>query len=177
VGPGERCLVAGPHPGGDLEGFLQPLEPLGNRRQRQAHGLRLLAVVAGPQPQPGPSARQHVQGGDRLDQQGRWPEGHPGDHGAEPHPPGLGGQEPQGGVGLQHLGVAGRRGRVGLEQVVSHPYGVHPGLVGLAGDPGQPRSKPAGAVRPRVVRDADAHAHRAASPRFTRISELTLMIE
>ena len=144
----ERGVVAGPHPGRDLQRLLEPLEPLGHRRQRQAHGVGLLAVVAGAEPEPGPPTREHVQGGDRLDQQGRGPEGDPGDHGAEPDPLGLGGQEPQGGVGLQHLGVAGCGGRVGLEQMVGHPDGVDPGLLGGAGQPRQRRAEPARAARP-----------------------------
>jgi hypothetical protein len=167
VRPLEPGVVAGPHPGGDLQRLLQPLEPLGDRGHVQAHGRRLLGLVARAQPEPGPSTGEHVEGGDRLDQQGRRPEGHPGDHGAEPDTLGLSGQEPQRGVGLQHLGLAGRGRRVGLEQVVDDPDGVDPGLVGVPDQAGELGSEPSRATGPGVVRhpDADAHGRTLLEPR------------
>jgi hypothetical protein len=65
----ERGIVAGPHPGRDLQRLLEPIESLGHRRQRQAQGLRLLA--AGADPEPRPATGEHVEGGDGLDQQRR----------------------------------------------------------------------------------------------------------
>src|SRR5262249_21364195 len=56
----------------------------------------------------------------------------------------------EGGVGLEHRPVGGGV-RVGLDEVIGDPQGVHAGLVGRAGDLTE-----AGAV---VVRDADADAH------------------
>src|SRR5213078_956822 len=51
----------------DLERFLQPLEPLGDRREGDAEPAGFFLVPCGPYAEPGPAARQHIQRGVGLE--------------------------------------------------------------------------------------------------------------
>jgi hypothetical protein len=60
--------VAAPHLQADLQGLLEPLEPLADRGERDAQPARLLLVPGGADAEPGTPAGQHVQRGDGLGQ-------------------------------------------------------------------------------------------------------------
>ena len=60
-----------PHRVGDLERLLEQLEPLAERREREAEAPRLVLVPGGPDAEPGPAAREDVERGRRLDPQAR----------------------------------------------------------------------------------------------------------
>ena len=102
----------------------------GRGRPRAA---RLVLLVPGADAEPGAAAGQHVERGHRLDQQRGLAEGDRADHGAQAYPLADGGEVAEGGVGLEHRPVGGGV-RVGLDEVVGDPQGVHAGLVGRAGD-------------------------------------------
>ena len=74
-----RLLVAAPHLQADLQRLLEPLEPLRDRRERDAEPAGLLFVPARPDAEPGPAAGQHVERGDDLGEDARLPVDHPGD--------------------------------------------------------------------------------------------------
>jgi hypothetical protein len=74
-----RALVAAPHLQADLQGLLQPLEPLGDRRERDASPRDSSSFQAGADAEPGPAAGQHVQRGDDLGQDARVTVDRPGD--------------------------------------------------------------------------------------------------
>ena len=60
----ERPLVAplaGPHAQAGLDGLLEQLEALGERRERQAEALGLLRVVPGADAEHRPAAREDVE--------------------------------------------------------------------------------------------------------------------
>jgi hypothetical protein len=98
-------------------------------------------------PSQGPTTGEHVEGGDRLDEQAGRAEGDGGDHGTEPDATGAGPQETEGGVGLEHrLGQRARR--VGLQQVVGHPQRVDAELVRRACHVAQPRRDLGRTARP-----------------------------
>jgi hypothetical protein len=128
----------------DPQRLLQPLEALGQRRERDAQPAALLLVPGGADAEPGATARQHVQGGHALDQHARVPRRHPGDHGAKLDALRLAGREGQRGVGLEHLVL--RRPEDGdLEEMVHNPQARQAGLLGVPGDPPE---DPADARRP-----------------------------
>jgi len=66
--PGEGGVIASPHRQREAQCLLQPLESFANGGERQAHRGRLPLVVSGSDPEPGPPAGEHVEGGDGLDQ-------------------------------------------------------------------------------------------------------------
>ncbi len=132
VAAAERSGVAVPHVGGELEELFEAAEALGRGFERQAEIGGLVGLVAGAHTEPRPTAREHVEGGHDLDQECGRAHGRPGDHGAELHGRGRGGEEAEGGVGLEHRFVdAG--GGVHLQEVVGDPQGVETGLVDGAG--------------------------------------------
>jgi hypothetical protein len=150
VGAVDGLLVTGPHGQRDAQRLVEPLEPLGGRRQGQAQGGGLVLLVPGPDAEPGAAAGEHVECGHRLDQQRRLAEGDRADHGAQAYPLAGGGEVTEGGARLEHRPIGGSVG-VGLDEVVGDPQGVRPGLVGRLGD-----GTEVGAV---VIRHADADAH------------------
>ena len=158
MGPVERPGVAVPHVGGELQQLLEAAEAFRSRFERQADHGGLVGVVAGADAEPGSAAGEHVEGGDGLDQQRGRADRRPGDHRAEPHRIGGGGEEPEGGVGLEHRFVdAG--GGVHLQEVVGDPEGVHPGLVDRSGQVHQVRGDVGRPAGPGVVGDGDAELH------------------
>src|SRR5436305_10373948 len=76
--PLERTLVSlftMPHPQADLQHLLQPLVALFQWREGQSRPARFLFVIAGSNPEPRSTTREHIQGGHRLRQQDRLPVG------------------------------------------------------------------------------------------------------
>ena len=63
------AALALPHPVGDLERLLEHLEPLAERREREAERARLLLVPGGTDAEPGPAAGQDVERRGGLDPQ------------------------------------------------------------------------------------------------------------
>jgi hypothetical protein len=112
-----RRLVTGPHPQADLQRVLQPLEPLGGGRERDAETAALLVVPAGPDAQPRPPTGQHVQRGQGLGQDARVAVDGAGDQGEQLRPLGVRRDETQRGVRLQHFPL-GRADRANLEEMV-----------------------------------------------------------
>jgi hypothetical protein len=161
VAAGERGAVVCPHVEGELHDLLETLEALADRGQGDVHRARLLLVVAGTEPEPGPSAGQHVERRHRLYQDARRAEGHRRDHRPEPDLPCMSGEEPERGVGLEHLRVGLAVG-LGLQQVVGQPDRVQSRGVGGPGDAQELGGQAAGACGPRVVGDVEAEAHRSA---------------
>src|SRR5262245_47132412 len=62
VEPALAAALALPHLVGDLERLVVHLEPLAERREREAEPARLLLVPGRADPEPGAAARQHVEG-------------------------------------------------------------------------------------------------------------------
>ena len=153
-----RALVPGPHLQADLDGLLELLETLGDRREPDAEAARLFLVPARADPQPRPAAGQHVQGGDGLGQDARVPVDGPGDERAEPGARRVRGQEAQRGVRLQHF-VLGRPDRADLEEVV-HDHDVREaGVVRGAGHGGQGGAELFGTSRPGEIGNLKSDLH------------------
>ena len=60
------AVLAGPHRVGHLERLLEQLEPLAERREREAEAARLVLVPGGPDAEPGAAAREDVERRRRL---------------------------------------------------------------------------------------------------------------
>jgi len=154
-------LVAAPHLQADLQRLLQPLEPLGHRRERDAQPAGLLLVPGRADAQPGPPAGQHVQGGHGLGEDARVPVNGAGHQGQQLGPRGQPGHVPERGVGLEHLSLR-RPDRPDLEEVVHYRDEAEPGFVGRAGHGSQVCAQPGRAAGAGEVRNlhAELHAHR-----------------
>jgi hypothetical protein len=156
--PHVRGLVAGEHLPADEQRLLQPLEPLGGRREQQAQAARLVGVPGRADAQHGPAAGEHVEGGHRLGQQTRFPVRDAGDQGEQLGPSGVRGEEAEGRVRLQHV-VLGWADDPDLPEVVHHADPVEARLVGRRGHVGEHGTDPRGAVGPGEVRDVQAKFH------------------
>ncbi len=132
----ERSLVAAPHLQADLQGLLKPLEPLSNRRERDAEPLGLLLVPGRADAKPGAAAREHVERADNLRQNARIAVDRTCHEREQIRPGGVRCQVSEGGIRLKHLVVgrpdapdleeAGHGGEVGAEP----PRTSRPGVVG-----------------------------------------------
>ena len=154
----EGALVTGPHLLRDLQGLLEPLEPLAGRRERHAKAAVLPLVPGRADAQPGAPARQHVERRHRLDEDPRMAVGHAGDQGSQGDPFRDAGRERERGVALQHL-VLGRADHADLEEVVHHPETGEADLVSVARDPGKRRPDAPWSVGPGEVADLNTEFH------------------
>src|SRR5215217_7810013 len=66
-----RLDLSRPHLVGDLQGLFQPLEALCGGRKRHAQALGLALVPSRADAEVGAPAREHVEGGDGLQQDAR----------------------------------------------------------------------------------------------------------
>ena len=123
-----RAAPLGPHLVGEAKGVLQPLEPILQRGEVEAEALRLEDVPRRPDPEPRASARQDVEGGRGLDPQPRCPVVDPADHQAESRAFGVGRDEAERRLPLEHRRL-GRAEASDLEEVVHDPDRVEAGVV------------------------------------------------
>jgi drug/metabolite transporter (DMT)-like permease len=149
------AVVVAPHLLADLQRLLEPLEPLGDRRVRHAEGAVLALVPGRADAEHRPAAGQHVEGGDDLGEQTRVPVGDPADKQAEPQPLGLGGDEVQHRVALEHRVARGRE-VLHLEVVVHRGEPAEPGLLGR--DRGVADRGPQGGTAVGVAEIHEVHA-------------------
>lgn len=154
----ERGPVAVPQMSGQPEQLFETTEPLRGGLERQAHHRRFVLAIADPQTQPRPAARQHVQGGDGLDEQRRWSDRRRRDHRPQLDALRRRGHVGKGRVGLEHRFVD-RGGRVHLQQVVGDPERVEAGPVDLLGEVGDLTGQRGRLAGPRVVGEGDAELH------------------
>ena len=155
---GEGGVVAAPHLPADEDRLLEALEPLGHRREEQAEAGRLLGVPGGADAEDRAPARQHVERGHRLREQARLAVDDRGDHGQQLDPLGLGGQEAERGVGLEHL-VLGRADVADLPDVVHDADPVDAAVVGALGDVTELGAELGGPAFPGEVRDVQTQFH------------------
>ena len=119
----------------------------------------LLVVPGCADPQPRSAAGEHVQRGHRLGKDARVPVGDARHEGAEPCRPGVGGQEAEGSVGLQHR-FLGSANPPDLEEVVHDPDRVVAGAVGGPGDLGEGGPDLGRTARPCERRNLQSELHR-----------------
>ena len=129
-------MLAAPHPQGYLYRLLEHLEAHPLRREGDPEPPRLLLVVAGPDAEPGASAREHVERGHRLYEDGRVAEVNARHHRPEPDPLGVGGQERERRVALRLVRLRASHHRV-LPDVVRHADAVEARVLGRPRDLGQ----------------------------------------
>ena len=153
--PSHMCLA-------NCSSLFESAESFGRRFERETDHRRFVGLVAGTESEPRPTAREHVEGGDDLHQQGGWADRGPGDHGAEVYAIGGGGEETKRGVGLEHRFVD-RCVRIHLQQVVGDPHCVEAGVVDSTRQVDQVIRRLSRFVGPREVRDRDAELHSGVS--------------
>ena len=156
----EGAVVAAEHLQADLQGLLQPLEALGDRRERDAEPAGLLLVPRRADAEPRPAAGQHVERSDDLREDPGVAVGHAGDQGQQFGPRRVRGQVAERGVGLEHL-VIDRADRLDLEEVVHHGEELEAGVVRGAGHGSQVRPEPGRAARRGEVWDLQSDLHAA----------------
>src|SRR5215207_7052354 len=159
----EGAPVVAPHPQGYLHRLLEHLEALFERREGDPEPPRLLFVMAGPDAECGATAGVHVQRTHRLGQYSRMPEVHSRHYGREIDPAGVGGQECQGRVALQLLGLRPAHDRV-LPEMVRHADAIEAAVLSVTRDLGQRgagASRPAG---PAEVVDLQSNLHEPIPP-------------
>ena len=154
-----RRFVAAPHPQADLERLLQPLEAFPEGREGNSKSAALRLVPGCPDAQPCPAAREHVERGHRLGQDARMAVDDARDHGAQPGPRGLSGQERERAVAFQHLPLR-RAVHADLEEMIHHPDRIEAGRVRGPADGRQRRTEPLRSARPGEIGDAEADLHR-----------------
>ena len=118
------------------ERVLEHLEPLTEGREGEPQASRLLLVPGGTEAEPCTSAGEHVERGRRLHPQARRTVVDPTDHQAKACPLRERREVAERGPALQHR-LLGAADDPDLEEVVHHPDGVEPGIVGLAGNAGE----------------------------------------
>src|SRR5215210_868045 len=163
------ATLTAPHPQADLDRLLEYLEALFERREGNSEAARLLFVMAGPDAEPGPPPREHVQGGYRLGQYARVSEVRPRHHGRELDIAGVGGQERQGRIALQFGGLRATHYRV-LPNVVRHTDAIESCLLGGPRDPGQCWAEADCSSGPAKVVDLEPEFHRTMPPIFTVVT-------
>ena len=125
----DRGELTAEHRPADDQGLLQALEALLHRREVDPEAFVLDVEPGGADAEERSSARDDVQRGDDLGEDGGVPVGHAGDQGAELHGVRAGRQRTEEGVGLEHLEL--RRAHHGqLVEVVHHHDGVGAGVLG-----------------------------------------------
>ena len=154
----ERAVVVGPHLQQVLECLFQPLEPLGDRREREAETERLLFVPAGAEPDHAAAAGQYVERGHRLREQARMPVVHASDDGEQFGAFAVSGQESERRVCLEHV-VLCWPDTADLEEVIHHRQVAEAGCVGRPGDCCELRPERGRAVRPGEVRNLQTEFH------------------
>jgi hypothetical protein len=159
VPPLERTLVLAPHLQADLQGLLETLEALAQRREGEPESLCLLLTPRRADTQPGAPARQHVKGGHDLRQEARVAVDHPGHEGVQQNPFGDRRKVPEGGVGLEHA-LLGRAHRTDLPEVVHDGQAGNPAGLGLAGEAPQRRCELRRAAVPGEIGDVESQVHR-----------------
>jgi len=139
VAAGEGVLPAAPHLQADLQGLLQPFEPLGGRREVQAKPGGFLLVDA--DAEPGTVAGQRVQGGHGLGEQAGPAVGHRCHERVQQNPFGCRGEVAEGCVGLEHALLGGARE---LPEVVHDGQPGDADGLGVPGQPARDGAKPGG---------------------------------
>src|SRR5216683_8426094 len=161
VHAGEGLLTAPfafPHFQADPQRLLEALESLLDRGEGDAQASALRLVPGGADAEPGPAAREDIEGGDRLGQHAGVPVNGTRDHGAQPGAGAQPGHEGEGSVALQHL-VLGRPVAADLPEVIHHPDGFEAGLVGRPRDLRHCRPHLGWAARPGEIGNCKADFH------------------
>src|SRR6185312_16674650 len=125
--------LARPHLKRDLDEFFQPLEALFHWRERNAQPTMLLLIPGSADPEIGSPAREHVEGGSRLDQQTRVAIGDARHHGAQADALCLACGECERAPAFEHLFLFGANSP-NLEEMIHHPQTIKPGVFGAARD-------------------------------------------
>ena len=142
----ERRSFVAEHGPADPECLLETVHPLGDRWEGDPEAVVLLLEPGGADAQHGPSAREHVEGGDLLGQDGGVAVGHSGDQRPEAGRRRAGGEAAEERVALQHVGIGwSQQGQ--LVEVVHHPHAVETGALTGGRHAGQ-------GLEQRVVADA-----------------------
>src|SRR5690349_7468099 len=167
VPPLVRALVAAPHLVRNLEYFLEPLEALSQRGERDAEALGLeggaragwldVPRCARPDAEDRPAAGHHVEGGNSFYQHSRMAVGDRGHQRAELDLFGKATEEGERRVRLGHGRLGRQPGQPDLEEVVHDPQAVRARLVRRRGDPGYDRADLL--HRPGEHADADTELH------------------
>ena len=108
--PVEGPVVVAPHLAHDLQGLLEPLEPLGQRRERHAEGAVLALVPGRADAEGGPPAGEHVEGRHDLGEQAGVAVGHAGHQQLQLDRRGVRREEAERGVALEHRVLGAARG-------------------------------------------------------------------
>ena len=155
---GVRAAPFRPHLVREAQRVLQPLEALAQRREREAQALRLVDVPGRTDPEPGPTAGQDVERGRGLHPQARRAVVDAPDHEADARPLGVGGNEAERGLALEHRRL-GRAAAANLEEVVHDPDRVEADVVGSARHARQRRTDGGRAAGPGEVVDLEPEPH------------------
>jgi hypothetical protein len=118
-------LLAAPHPAADPDRVFEQLVALGEGRVGDAQPARLGLVVAGADAEPGAATGDDIQRGCRLGEQARMAVRRGRRQGKQLGAAGVGGQERQGRVALQHRPLGGAHHRVPLDVVHDGDRGEH----------------------------------------------------
>ena len=143
----------GPQPGDDLQLLAEPVEPLGQRRERDAQVTVFLLDPGGADAEFGPAAAHRVHGGDRDGERPGPAVRGRGHERAQPHSFGLNGETGQRGprIGRTVTGVV----RFDPLVVVGPEEGVEAGFLG---GPGQRQDLVVAGTVVRFEQDAQSHA-------------------
>src|SRR5918998_4874500 len=152
-----RLGFSRPHLVGDLQGFFQPLEALGGRGERHTQASGLPLVPSRADAEVGAPAREHVEGGDGLQQNARITVVHAGNQGAELNLLGDARQVVEDVIALEH-GFLGFAHPPDLEEVIHHPDACEAGLVGGLSDFCQLRSDRTWGVGPSEAWNLQSYA-------------------
>src|SRR5688572_25785303 len=147
------------------ERVLQPTEAFAEWRHREDQAGRLLLVPSRADAEPGPTAREHVQRGVRLDPEAGWPVVDAADHQPDAGLLRVRRHEAERGHAIQHRRLW-RPEATDLEEVVHDPDRVEANLIGGACDARQGWTDGCGPTRPGERVDLQAELHRATAMPF-----------
>jgi hypothetical protein len=153
-----RSLVVTPHLQDDLQGFFEPLESLRRRREGEAQPGGLVSIPGRADTEHGPSARQHIEGRNRLGQQARLAVGDARNECVQRHRARLRGEKAECRVGLEHL-VLRRADVRDLPEVVHDADSGEAGVLGIMGDADQRWCQCRRSAGPSEVGDMQAEFH------------------